>query len=226
MRTGSTALVSIMTACLLALCLGGCTQYGSGSSVSGESASCADQLAAVVSAERSGDQNGAVGASLDQMSDGCSNESRIATDYLSTRSTAKYLDVRACKVVAQRIRAEALTLLHEDGLCTGGKVKTPSRAKPAKTEISWNFAIHHVGEKRRVCGPLAGTGSSGTIYFLDLGRDYPNPKRFQILVLGVGGLQPIHLESKVCVRGTITKYNGVAQIRVHSPSLVKIYTSK
>ncbi|MCP2032187.1 hypothetical protein L1277_002286 [Okibacterium sp. HSC-33S16] len=89
--------------------------------------------------------------------------------------------------------------------------------------IAWNDAAAYAGTTQRVCGPLAGTGNSSDDVFVNLGRDYPDPGRFQIVVWDVGALEPIRGGVTVCTAGVITLYNGVAQIELESPELIEIY---
>jgi len=89
--------------------------------------------------------------------------------------------------------------------------------------ISWNEAVGYAGTAQRVCGPLAGGGNSEDDVFLNLGRDYPDPRRFQIVIWDIGSLDPIDGGVTLCTSGPITLYNGVAQIELTDPSLIEIY---
>ncbi|TDW30354.1 hypothetical protein [Cryobacterium psychrophilum] len=89
--------------------------------------------------------------------------------------------------------------------------------------IPWNQAVDYAGTTQRVCGPLAGGGNSGDDVFLNLGRDYPDPERFQIVVWDVGSLESIDGGVTLCTSGQITLYEGVAQIELTDPSLIAIY---
>lgn len=90
------------------------------------------------------------------------------------------------------------------------------------TSISWRTAGSHVGTNQRVCGPFAGTGKSGDDVFLNLGRNYPDPKRFQIVLWDVGGVEPIRFGSTVCATGRISQYKGVPQIELQSVRGVEV----
>ncbi|TFB82283.1 hypothetical protein E3O21_01100 [Cryobacterium flavum] len=89
--------------------------------------------------------------------------------------------------------------------------------------IPWNHAVDYAGSTQRVCGPLAGGGNSEDDVFFNLGRDYPDPERFQIVVWDVGDLEPIDGGVTLCTSGQITLYEGVAQIELTDPSLIEIY---
>jgi hypothetical protein len=84
------------------------------------------------------------------------------------------------------------------------------------TGISWREAGSHVGTSQRVCGPFAGTGSSGDDVFLNLGRNYPDPERFQIVLWDVGAVESIRFGAKVCATGRISVFRGVPQIELQS----------
>jgi hypothetical protein len=89
--------------------------------------------------------------------------------------------------------------------------------------VRWNQAVDHAGTTQRVCGPLAGGGNSDDDVFLNLGLDYPDPDRFQIVVWDVGSLESIDGGVTLCASGQITLYDGVAQIELTDPSLIEIY---
>ncbi|MBH0024438.1 hypothetical protein [Salinibacterium sp. SWN248] len=89
--------------------------------------------------------------------------------------------------------------------------------------IAWNEAVAHAGTTQRVCGPLAGGGNSYDDVFLNLGRDYPDPARFQIVVWDIGSLDPIAGGLTLCTSGPITLHEGVAQIELYDPSSIEIY---
>ncbi|MGO4534387.1 hypothetical protein [Leifsonia sp. 2MCAF36] len=59
--------------------------------------------------------------------------------------------------------------------------------------------------------------------FLNLGGDYPDPDRFQIVVWDIGALEPIESGATVCTSGRITLYKGVGQIELTDPSKIEIY---
>ena len=89
--------------------------------------------------------------------------------------------------------------------------------------IAWNEAANYAGTTQRVCGPLAGSGNSTDDVFLNLGRDYPDPARFQIVIWDIGAVEPIPYGTTLCTSGQITLYKGVAQIELTTPSLIAIY---
>jgi len=88
--------------------------------------------------------------------------------------------------------------------------------------IAWNDAIDHVGTTQEVCGPLAGMGNSTDDVFLNLGLDYPDPGRFQIVLWDVGGVEPLAPGTTLCITGLITLYEGVAQIETEVVGSVQV----
>ena len=214
---------------LLAGCSGGYagSSYSNDYSNGSAEPTCSEALAAVVQLEHANDTTGTIDSDLDWLGDNCSAEYKVFTDYASAKVTVTRLGADECASAAARIRPEALALLRQDGLCTAGNSGPAGSTPPVDSVpgggIAWNEAARYAGTTQRVCGPLAGSGASTNDVFLDLGRDYPDPARFQIVLWDVGGIEPIALGSTLCTTGQITLYNGVAQIELHSASQVLIY---
>ena len=203
--------------------LSGCSYLGSSSSAADE-VSCDDVLASAVNRMRADDTSAAIDQEFDWLSQNCPVEYDIATDYAAVDSTLGIGDLEACDFFAERFRPESVVLLRADGLCVDAvAVPPPSWADGDGGDVSWDDAINHVGTVQRVCGPLAGDGQDNDDVFLNLGLDYPDPERFQIVVWDVGALEPIPYGSKVCTTGLISTYNGVVQIEVETPSAVEYY---
>ena len=100
---------------------------------------------------------------------------------------------------------------------------TPTAETQPGGGISWDQATDYAGSNQRVCGPLAGGGNSDNDVFLNLGRDYPDRDRFQIVIWDIGGLEPIAGGVTLCTAGVITLYEGVAQIELRDPSAIEIF---
>ena len=213
--------VGILTSALL---LTGCS-YGS-SNQSNQMPDCDEVLASALQSVRIDDTSGATDSKFQWLTENCSHEYNILVDYTSARVSAQgTLGPDSCDELNQYLVLEAIDLLRADGLCTSGSA---AAAAPAPVEqpgggIAWNEAVGYAGTEQRVCGPLAGNGYSDDDLFLNLGLDYPDPQRFQIVVWDVGGLEPIAYGSRLCTSGLITVYNGVAQIELEDPSLISIY---
>lgn len=108
---------------------------------------------------------------------------------------------------------------------------TPPSAPTADAGcIAWNQARSYANQYQCVCGPVVQTlyastpGAEAT--FLDLGRRYPDPERFQIVIWQQYRDQfaqpPEKLYAYADVRacGTIQVYPGAAQMEVQSPAQI------
>ena len=91
-------------------------------------------------------------------------------------------------------------------------------------------AERHIGESATVCGPVAGTkyasDVSGQPTYLYIGKPYPAPDRFTVVIAGENrqkfGNAPerYYLGKTICVRGMIRENEGVAQIEINVPSQI------
>lgn len=88
--------------------------------------------------------------------------------------------------------------------------------------VDWSEADEHVGRRATVCGPLVNDGTSRDDVFLNLGRGYPDPDRFTIVLWDVGAVEDVPRGTTLCVAGVVSLYEGVAQIEVRDPGDVKI----
>jgi DNA/RNA endonuclease YhcR with UshA esterase domain len=99
----------------------------------------------------------------------------------------------------------------------------------AQERISAVDATKYVGKKAIVCGQVASSnyasGSRGRPTFLNLDRPYPN-HIFTALIWGEDRIkfsappESAHGGKKICVTGTISSYEGRAQIVVRNPSQI------
>jgi len=98
--------------------------------------------------------------------------------------------------------------------------------------IHWYEAKNHIGERITVCGIVTGTRwastSNGQPTFLNVGKDYPSPDRFAI-VIWINNRskfpQPpedYYLGKTICVSGLVESYQGAAQIEVQDPSQIEV----
>ena len=111
-------------------------------------------------------------------------------------------------------------LLRQDGLCSG---TVRARVLPDGA-ISWQDARELVGSYQKVCGPFKGMGNSTDDVFINLGRDYPDPDRFTIVLWDVGGVtQNFSGAALLCAEGPITSYEGVAQIELRDAADIEGY---
>ena len=110
---------------------------------------------------------------------------------------------------------------------------TKTAAQLATAEgVDWTQAQDLIGQELTVCGQVAGTiyaeRSSGGPTFLNMGNDYPNPERVQIVIWERHRRSfpaPPHVlydGKSICVDGMIELYNGVPEIEVSRPLQIRI----
>ncbi len=97
--------------------------------------------------------------------------------------------------------------------------------------ILWDEAIYHIGERATVYGPVVSTHyantSRGKPTFLNIGKPYPDPDRFTVIIWGENrsnfpqAPEILYANKTIYVTGLIDEYEGVAQIEVFSPSQIK-----
>ncbi|MCL1801216.1 MAG: thermonuclease family protein [Promicromonosporaceae bacterium] len=83
-------------------------------------------------------------------------------------------------------------------------------------EISWDDAANHAGSIGTVCGPLAGTGRSGGMRFLNLGVNHPDPNRFTIVLFDIPNVPSYGIGTVLCATGEIELFREVPQIGLSS----------
>ena len=97
--------------------------------------------------------------------------------------------------------------------------------------IAWDEAKDHIGERVTVCGPVVdatwASGSNGKPTFLNLGKPYPDPDRFTVVIWIQNrnnfpqAPEDYYLGKTICVTGLITEYSGIAEIEVQYPSEIQ-----
>ena len=206
----------------------GCTAIGSDSEAS-QGLTCRQVMNNIIELVRAGQ----VGNGHDPLSDNlewlrtsnCDRQYGVVVDYLSARSTSDNLGLEKCSELAKYIAPAAIMLLRQDGVCTGKTRRSAHETTAARNTggIPWNEAANHVGTSQRVCGPLSGNGNSEDDVFLNLGRDYPDPARFTIVLWDVGGVQAPPTGATLCASGVISTYEGVAQMELRSVGAVEVH---
>ena len=114
---------------------------------------------------------------------------------------------------------------------------TPTPTSPEENElpstaISWNEAINHIGERTTVYGPVIGatyaSSSKGQPTFLNVGKNYPDPARFTVLIWGENRSKfspapEIQYKGRtIYVYGLIELYQGSAEIIVTEPNQIQV----
>ena len=105
---------------------------------------------------------------------------------------------------------------------SGSLANVPAGETQPGGGIAWDEAANYAGTTQRVCGPLAGSGISDDDVFLNLGRDYPDPERFQILIWDIGSVEPILIGATVCASGEVALHDGVAEIVLESSEFGRV----
>ncbi|GEP49175.1 hypothetical protein MSA03_26830 [Microbacterium saccharophilum] len=179
-------------------------------------------LTAAIQYERAG--TGAIDSIMQALSDSCSDEYEIATDYLSN-STDSEFSIDSCdELLGYGMRPEAVTLLEQDGRCSYGE----SAAAPASPQwpnggLGWDQARGQAGTVQRVCGPLMSSRETNDGTFVNVGRDYPSADRFTFIFWDIS-LEPIEPGVTVCGSGEIYLYDGgVAQMEMSDPGALEIW---
>lgn len=98
--------------------------------------------------------------------------------------------------------------------------------------INWDQADEHIGELITVCGPVVSShfaeSTNGQPTFLNVGKEYPDPQRFTILIWGSDldrfpfTPDEYYFGNNVCVSGTIVEYQGSLEIEVAHPRQIEI----
>jgi hypothetical protein len=135
----------------------------------------------------------------------------------------------------KRITAVLLVLAAIAAASASSAVKSPvtisSRSLSCSGAISWQNARSGVGRVATIRGRVAGTrfasASNGSPTFLNLGVNYPNPRRFTVVIWienrAVFGRPEVRYRGKtLCVRGRVKTYGGVPEIEARSPSQIRV----
>ena len=80
-------------------------------------------------------------------------------------------------------------------------------------------------------GPVVGTrfasASNGSPTFLNVGLNYPNPRRFTVVIWienrsAFGRPEVRYRRKTICVRGLVRSYRGVPEVFARSPSQIRV----
>jgi hypothetical protein len=97
---------------------------------------------------------------------------------------------------------------------------TTTTAAPTTTLVTiagipWKDALDHV--------------SNGSPTFLNIGLEYPDPARFQVVIWGEDRArfpdapEDMYRGARIAVTGTVKNYEGVAEIIVRKPGQIRVY---
>lgn len=127
---------------------------------------------------------------------------------------------------------------------SGGDLFTEGKLN-CQNPIRWTEAKNFVGREVYLIGPLLDTkfkpNVTGQPTYIDVGAEYPNPNRLQLVVWGanrgnitVTNFKPgwrvaedsgfAYYPPDVCVKGTVSIYKGVPQIEVSTDHQIMVYT--
>jgi hypothetical protein len=81
--------------------------------------------------------------------------------------------------------------------------------------------------KGRVAGAIFASSSNGSPTFLNLGVDYPNLRRFVVMIwiedrAKFGAPESKYRGRTICVRGLVEAYQGMPEIIARSPSQIAL----
>jgi hypothetical protein len=81
--------------------------------------------------------------------------------------------------------------------------------------------------KGRVAGAFYARSSNGRPTFLNLGRDYPDSRRFTVVIWGrnrssFGAPERRYRGKTICVVGYVSTYRGVPEIEATRPSQIRV----
>lgn len=207
-------------AIVVVLTAGGCSRVGYTNQVTQPMLTCDQTSNSAIEQERLGDTGSNLDSALQYLADNCPDAYEITVDYLSSRASMSSGRIETCATWGTRIRTEAVELLRTDGLCT----ELPSESgESGAGGLSWDAAASHIGTEQRICGPLVSTRSDNDDVFLNLGRDYPDPARFTIVIWDVGGVEHLPTGTELCATGTVSSYNGVVQIELRDVEAVEVW---
>lgn len=183
--------------------------------------SCAQLLAGAIAYERSG--TGDINATMQALSDSCSDEYEIAVDYLS-HSTESAFSIDSCdELIGYGVREESVALLEQDGRCSFGTGNVSVAPEWPDNGLGWDRAREHAGTVQRVCGPLMSVRNTEDGAFVNIGRDYPSADRFTFIFWDFY-LDPIDAGATVCGSGEIYLFDGVvAQMEMWDPGALEIW---
>ena len=108
----------------------------------------------------------------------------------------------------------------------------PTSISSQADTISWSDAGNFVNQSKTVCGPVMratfSQTTNGQPTYLDLGRTYPDPARFSVLIWGnqranfQSPPETMYRGKTICVTGKIVTYQGTLEMEVRTPSQIQV----
>lgn len=160
------------------------------------------------------------------VSSGCGELLAVAREYIETGQTSSQKLDWTLNELKDRCGSEYAKLAHKiSDIPARDTVELSEQVNAFRPSgsISWSEAIANIGGRHYVCGPLVNAGASGDDVFLNLGRGYPDVERFTIVLWDVGGIEVLPEGTMLCATGTITLYEGTAQIELRSIDGVEVW---
>jgi DNA/RNA endonuclease YhcR with UshA esterase domain len=158
------------------------------------------------------------------------NGHRLCSVLLSTIVVLLFCIVPSCTKIG-----EPYTLPDSSPPVSSNSIKSSSEIPLEESEIpeiQWNEARDYIGVEVIVCGPVVdskwASGSNGKPTFLNLGKPYPEPDRFTIVIWEdyrdnfPAPPEELYDGKTVCVTGIIDEYKNSTQIELRSPSNIEI----
>lgn len=150
-----------------------------------------------------------------------------ASGLLSAPTTTRSLSVSSTTTTART------TTTTQVSTTTSASTTIPTTTTTVRDDVTvWSDALDHVGEKVTVEGPVVGTSyarsSNGSPTFLNVGRDYPDPDRFTVIIWVQNrdrfpsAPEDAYRGKTIRVTGTVAVYKGSAQIEAKSSSQIEI----
>jgi len=117
--------------------------------------------------------------------------------------------------------------------CAPSASQQPTQSPPTQpaNTIAWDEAKDYIGERITVYGPVVdthwATSSNGKPTFLNIGKSYPAPERFTVVIWMQNrsnfsqAPDVYYLGKSIYVTGLIEEYRGSPQIEVKTPSQIE-----
>jgi hypothetical protein len=117
-------------------------------------------------------------------------------------------------------------------LSSSGPSPTAQAASFCPRAVRWQDAENYVGQRRNVRGPVKSAifarQSNGRPTFLNVGRPFPNPERFTVVIWGEyrhrfpRPPESLYRGEYICVRGRIRLFEGVPETFATGPGAIAI----